>query len=92
MSPFQYSPSDSFGSMFVNTVETTRISYFLSSFIANRHYCMLVGNSGTAKTAILMNKLKAMDAETMSSYVMNMNSFSDAPSLQVCLCVLFMPV
>ena len=74
--------ADSFASMFVNTVETTRLTYFLDSFITNRHYAMFVGNTGTSKTAIMMNKLKSMDPETMSSFFMNMNSFSDAPSLQ----------
>lgn len=38
--------------------------------------------SGTSKTAIMMNMLRNMDPETMTSYVINMNSFSDAPSLQ----------
>jgi len=37
------------------------------------------------KTAIMVNRLKNMDAETMASYTINMNSFSDAPSLQVIL-------
>lgn len=44
--PFTYSPEESFGNMFVNTVETTRMKYFLRSFVANRHYCMFVGNTG----------------------------------------------
>lgn len=79
---FTYSPDETFGNMFVNTVETTRMKYFLNSFVGNRHYCMFVGNTGTSKTAIMMNVLRNMDQETMSSYVINMNSFSDAPSLQ----------
>ena len=33
----------------------------------------------------MLNKLKNMDAETMSFYTINMNSFSDAPALQVIL-------
>jgi dynein heavy chain, axonemal len=67
---FKYQPDEPFGNMFVNTVETTRMKYFLNSFVKNRHYCMFVGNTGTSKTAIMMNVLR------------NMNSFSDAPSLQ----------
>lgn len=79
---FTYMP-DNFTNMFVPTVETTRLTYFLDSLVANKHYAMFVGNTGTGKTAIMMNKLKNMDAETMSYYTINMNSFSDAPSLQV---------
>ena len=82
VAPFTYSPAETFGNMFVDTVETTRMKYFLRSLVANRHYCMFVGNTGTSKTAIMMSMLRGMDAETMSSYVINMNSFSDAPSLQ----------
>jgi dynein heavy chain len=33
----------------------------------------------------MLNKLKNMNADTMSFYTINMNSFSDAPSLQVIL-------
>lgn len=48
-----------------------------------RHYAMFVGNTGTGKTAIMMNKLRSMDPEAMAYTTINMNSFSDAPSLQV---------
>lgn len=78
---FQYFPGD-FGSLFVPTVETTRLTYFLNSLIANRHFAMFVGNTGTGKTAIMLNKLKAMDGETMAMYTINMNSLSEAPALQ----------
>jgi dynein heavy chain len=45
---------------------------------------MYVGNTGTGKTAIMMNKLSRMDPEATMFTTINMNSFSDAPSLQVC--------
>ena len=38
--------------------------------------------TGTGKTAIMRDKLKNMDSETMAFSTINMNSFSDAPSLQ----------
>ena len=44
---------------------------------------MFVGNTGTGKTAVLMNKLRGLDPEAVIASVINMNSFSDAPSLQV---------
>ncbi|KAF5834390.1 hypothetical protein DUNSADRAFT_8976 [Dunaliella salina] len=81
---FQYIPGD-FGSIFVPTVETTRLTYFLDSLINNKHHVMFVGNTGTGKTAIMVNRLKGMDAESHAYYTINMNSFSDAPSLQVIL-------
>jgi dynein heavy chain len=69
----------------VSTVETTRLTYFLDSLVANRHHVMFVGNTGTGKTAIMGNKLRNMEPESMAYYTINMNSFSDAPSLQVVL-------
>lgn len=48
-----------------------------------RHYVMFVGNTGTGKTANIMSKLNRMDPEAMMYTTINMNSFSDAPSLQV---------
>lgn len=48
-----------------------------------RHYVMFVGNTGTGKTANIMSKLSRMDPEVMMYTTINMNSFSDAPSLQV---------
>ena len=42
---FQYFPGD-FSSVFVPTVETTRLTYFLDSLIANKHFVMFVGNTG----------------------------------------------
>jgi dynein heavy chain len=44
---------------------------------------MFVGNTGTGKTANIMSKLNCMDPETTMYSTINMNSFSDAPSLQV---------
>ena len=50
---FTYMP-DSFSSLFVPTVDTTRLTYFLDTLIAKKHYVMFVGNTGevTALTGI----------------------------------------
>jgi dynein heavy chain len=44
---------------------------------------MFVGNTGTGKTANIMSKLSRMDPEATTYTTINMNSFSDAPSLQI---------
>ena len=41
--------------------------------------------SGTGKTALMRNKLQAMDTEAMTFSTINLNSFSDAPSVQTIL-------
>ncbi len=42
---FTYMP-DNFSSLFVPTVDTTRLTYFLDTLIAKKHYVMFVGNTG----------------------------------------------
>jgi dynein heavy chain len=39
---FSYTPGGEASSLFVPTVETTRLSYFLDSLVANRCVCMLL--------------------------------------------------
>lgn len=45
VAPFSYQP-DNFAGLFVPTVETTRLTYFLDNLIANKYYVMFVGNTG----------------------------------------------
>eukprot|EP00891_Asterochloris_glomerata_P002883 jgi/Astpho2/2883/Aster-01037 len=78
---FTYVP-DNFSGLFVPTVDTTRLTWFLDTLVAKKHFVMFVGNTGTGKSAIMRDKLKNMDPETMCFSTINMNSFSDAPSLQ----------
>ena len=44
---FSYMPG-SFATLFVPTVESTRLTYFLDQLISRRHYVMFVGNTGAA--------------------------------------------
>ena len=44
---FTYQPS-SFSSMFVPTVETTRIGFLMDLLMSRNHYVMLVGNTGAS--------------------------------------------
>ena len=74
--------TDSFANMFVPTVETTRLSYFLDSLCGHGHYVMFVGNAGTGKTALMRDKLRSMDPETNMFSTLNFNNFMDASSLQ----------
>ena len=42
--PFVYTPGSA---LFVPTVETTRMTYFLDSLVANKHHVMFVGSTGS---------------------------------------------
>lgn len=80
---FQYANDGNFANIFVPTMDTTRLTYFLDNLIGKRHYVMFVGNSGTGKTAIMRDKLKNMDSDQTIFSTVNMNSFLDGPALQV---------
>lgn len=53
-----------FSSLFVDTVETSRMSYLLDLLVRNGRYAMFVGNAGTGKTQIINNYLNTLDKDT----------------------------
>jgi dynein heavy chain len=83
MTQFEYTNDiNNFGNLFVSTVDTLRMTYFLDSLLENAHYVMFVGTAGTGKTALMRNKLMHMDQERFCYATVNLNSFSDANALQ----------
>ncbi|KAL4450636.1 hypothetical protein ABPG77_000992 [Micractinium sp. CCAP 211/92] len=78
---FTYTP-DNFSSLFVPTVETTRLSYLLDLLVPNQHHVMFVGNSGTGKSALMRDKLRSLDPDAYMFHTINLNSKHDGPSLQ----------
>jgi len=83
MQHFDYTNDiNNFGNLFVNTLDTLRMSYFLDSLLENAHYVMFVGTAGTGKTALMRNKLMNMDQERFCYATVNLNSFSDASAMQ----------
>ncbi|GMI36090.1 hypothetical protein TrCOL_g3755 [Triparma columacea] len=45
--------SVSFNSLFVETVETVRMTFLFNTLVRNGKFCMFVGNAGTGKTGII---------------------------------------
>ena len=80
---YTYINDGDFSSIFVPTVESTRLSYLLDNLVANKHYVMFVGAAGSGKTALMRDKLAELDPEAWSSFTINMHSFLDAPALQI---------
>ena len=52
---FVYNPMD-FASLFVPTVETTRLTYLLNLLVSNRHHVMLVGRTGMSRPTIAFKR------------------------------------
>jgi dynein heavy chain len=55
VAPFIYTPGN-FSQLFVPTVETTRLNYFLDSLVSRGHYIMFVGNAGTVRSRSLAQR------------------------------------
>jgi dynein heavy chain len=73
----------SFSSIFVPTVNTTRVSSVIHQLVQNRHPVLLVGPAGTGKTQILSEYLKGMETEHYMYCKINMNYYTDSMALQV---------
>ena len=56
---FTYMP-DSFSSLFVPTLDTTRLTYFLDTLVAKKHYVMFVGNTGEASAQPLCRTVRPL--------------------------------
>ena len=52
-----------FNSLFVETVETSRMSYILDNLVRNGKCAMFVGNAGTGKTQIIKKYLESLDKD-----------------------------
>lgn len=56
-------------SSLVPTTDTTRTSWLLEQMVKIRRPVLLVGDSGTSKTATIHNFLKHLDPDTMVRYI-----------------------
>ena len=73
-----------FHSLFVETVDSTRMSFLLDRLVRNGRYAMLVGNAGTGKTQVVKNYLSGLDKETDGIVCKNivMSYYSSSLTLQ----------
>ena len=74
--------AQSFSSIVVPTMDTTRLTFVLDALADQKKPAMLVGTAGSAKTTIIMDKLANLESETTLFFTINFNSYSDASTLQ----------
>jgi len=77
-----HSPDIPFGNISVSTVDTVRLTYFLSLLMDLKRRVMFVGGSGTGKTTIVKDKLRSLDPDQYLFLSMNLNCYTDSLSLQ----------
>ena len=73
-----------FSSLFVETVETLRMTFLLDTLTRNNKYSMFVGNAGTGKTGIIKNYLNSLDkdADGIIAKNINMSYYTTSYTLQ----------
>uniref|UniRef100_A0A669C7U5 Dynein axonemal heavy chain 10 n=1 Tax=Oreochromis niloticus TaxID=8128 RepID=A0A669C7U5_ORENI len=77
-----HNPEMKFIDILVPTVDTTRTSWILEQMVKIKRPLLLVGESGTSKTATIHNFLKNINAETSSTLVINFSSRTTSLDLQ----------
>ncbi|KAM8866758.1 dynein axonemal heavy chain 10 isoform 2-T2 [Synchiropus picturatus] len=75
-------PDGKFADILVPTVETTRASWILEQMVKVKGSVLLVGESGTSKTATIHNFLKNQSAETITTLIINFSSRTTSLDLQ----------
>jgi len=62
-----------FSTLFVETVETVRMTFLVDTLTRNGKYSMFVGNAGTGKTGIIKNYLDSLDKDADGIIAKNIN-------------------
>jgi dynein heavy chain len=78
----EYDTSTAMSSVTVPTTETTGLSFWIDSMMQRRRPCILVGYSGSGKTAIINGVLQSLDPDSCISLTINFNYFTDSAMLQ----------
>eukprot|EP00727_Mastigamoeba_balamuthi_P014495 m51a1_g9670 putative dynein heavy chain axonemal (5182) ;mRNA; r:1243469-1265072 len=81
-SGWKYNPEEPFHSILVPTVDTLRNSYLISALAKCHKHVLLVGNTGTGKTAIVQSVLTGPIKEQFNSITINFSAQTSAVKLQ----------
>uniref|UniRef100_A0A3P8UAE7 Dynein axonemal heavy chain 10 n=1 Tax=Amphiprion percula TaxID=161767 RepID=A0A3P8UAE7_AMPPE len=77
-----HNPEMKFADILVPTIDTTRAGWILEQMVKINRPVLLVGESGTSKTATIHNFLKNMNADTGSTLIINFSSRTTSMDLQ----------
>uniref|UniRef100_UPI0037E7F8F2 dynein axonemal heavy chain 10 n=1 Tax=Semicossyphus pulcher TaxID=241346 RepID=UPI0037E7F8F2 len=77
-----HNPDMKFADILVPTIDTTRASWILEQMVKIKRPVLLVGESGTSKTATILNFLKHLNADTKITLIINFSSRTTSMDLQ----------
>ncbi|XP_015260407.1 PREDICTED: dynein heavy chain 10, axonemal [Cyprinodon variegatus] len=79
---YTHNPETKFADILVPTVETTRASWILEQMVKIERPVLLVGESGTSKTATILNFLKNVDSDRWINLNINFSSRTTSMDVQ----------
>ncbi|XP_078277210.1 LOW QUALITY PROTEIN: dynein axonemal heavy chain 10 [Rhinoraja longicauda] len=79
---YVHNPKEKFLDILVPTVDTTRTSWLLEEMVAIKHSVLLVGESGTSKTATTQNFLKHLNIDDTLLLTINFSSRTTSMNVQ----------
>uniref|UniRef100_A0A673CHG9 Dynein axonemal heavy chain 10 n=1 Tax=Sphaeramia orbicularis TaxID=375764 RepID=A0A673CHG9_9TELE len=82
VSKYIHNPEMKFADILVPTIDTARTSWILEQKVKIKRPVLLVGESGTSKTATIHNFLKNLDADTKITLTINFSSRTTSMDLQ----------
>ncbi|XP_035496799.2 dynein axonemal heavy chain 10-like [Scophthalmus maximus] len=77
-----HNPEMKFADILVPTIDTTRARWILEQMVKIKRPVLLVGESGTSKTATIHSFLKNLDAETVITLIINFSSRTTSMDVQ----------
>uniref|UniRef100_A0A4W6GCG3 Dynein axonemal heavy chain 10 n=1 Tax=Lates calcarifer TaxID=8187 RepID=A0A4W6GCG3_LATCA len=77
-----HNPEMKFADILVPTIDTTRAGWILEQMVKIKRPMLLVGESGTSKTATIHNFLKNLNADTRITLIINFSSRTTSMDLQ----------
>jgi len=79
---YVYRPELKFSQILVPTVDTVRTTFLLERLIKNKRTVLLVGESGTSKTATVLNFIHSLDSEKFQLLEINFSSRTTSMDVQ----------
>ncbi|XP_056232067.1 dynein axonemal heavy chain 10 [Seriola aureovittata] len=79
---YVHNPEMKFADILVPTIDTTRANWILEQMVKIKRPVLLVGESGTSKTATIHNFLKNLNTDTRITLIINFSSRTTSMDLQ----------
>ena len=82
VAPLRYTPGTPYAKLIVPTVDTTRLGFVLKQLVTAERAALLVGGTGTGKTALVSTLMEGLPREQYSRLVLNFSAATTSNIVQ----------